>query len=249
MRLLSSALLTGLVLLLSLAPSAAAQVAYDECGEIIQGVTCPKLFLDDNNQLWVLSDSSGVNVGDRVRVTGVAQSCFSICNQGNGCINNAVISSCDPAGTAFCFGDGSGAPCPCGNTAVAGEGCRNSSGAGGVMASQGSDSVAANDLAIVADQLRPNQPALLFSGNNAVNGGQGIAFGDGLRCAGGGLRRLGIRVPDPLGSATWGPGLAVQGSYAAGQTARFQVWYRDPVAGPCGTTFNLTHGLEVVFAP
>jgi hypothetical protein len=34
-----------------------------------------------------------------------------------------------------------------------------------------------------------------------------------------------------------------------GDTRRFQVWYRDPVGGPCGSAFNLTQGVEVSFTP
>jgi hypothetical protein len=32
-------------------------------------------------------------------------------------------------------------------------------------------------------------------------------------------------------------------------SARFQLWYRDSIASPCGSGFNLSHGLEVAFVP
>lgn len=68
-------------------------------------------------------------------------------------------------------------------------------------------------------------------------------------CAGGGLRRLGVRVPDGAGEASWGPGLSVQGAWSPGDLRRFQVWYRDPAPlSPCGTSFNTTNGIEIVFS-
>ena len=63
--------------------------------------------------------------------------------------------------------------------------------------------MAADDLAFAALQLPAAQPALLFAGLNAVNGGNGNPFGDGLRCAGGSVVRLGVRVPDANGNATY----------------------------------------------
>jgi hypothetical protein len=152
-------------------------------------------------------------------------------------------------GTAYCFGDGSGTACTCGNTGGATTGCANSAGAGGEIGAFGSDSVSSDDLVVSAAGLIPGQPALLFSGDNAVNGGNGILFGDGLRCAGGNVVRLGVKVPDANGDATWGPGLVATsgGAWVGGNVRRLQGWYRDP-AGPCGSAFNLTNGLEVTWS-
>jgi len=149
-------------------------------------------------------------------------------------------------GSGYCFGDGSGSSCPCGNNGGAGEGCANSGGTGGLVWASGSDSVAADDLTFSASGLLPLQPALLFAGHNAINGGNGIPFGDGLRCAGQSVVRLGVETPDPNGDADWGPGLGALGGWISGDTRYFQVWYRDP-GGPCGSGFNLTNGVEVTF--
>jgi len=156
---------------------------------------------------------------------------------------------CAGPGTPFCFGDGSGSVCPCGNAGGSGAGCANSTGAGAVLDSGGSDSAGADDLTFQASALLPGQPALLFAGHNAVNGGDGIPFGDGLRCAGQNVVRLGVRVPDANGSASWGPGLGAAGGWSAGDTRYFQAWYRDPSGGPCGAGFNLSNGVEVTFTP
>lgn len=152
-------------------------------------------------------------------------------------------------GTSYCFGDGSGAVCPCGNFGGAGEGCANSSGAGSRLAVAGSPSVALDETRFFAEGLLAGQAALLFQGVNALGGGGGIPFGDGLRCAGGQVVRLGVRTPDTGGHAAWGPGLAAIGGWIAGATRRFQVWYRDPLASPCGTGFNLTQGIELTPTP
>lgn len=150
---------------------------------------------------------------------------------------------------AFCFGDGSDGICPCGNTGGTGEGCGNSGGVGGLLQVEGSGSVAADDLIFLALNLLPAQPALLFVGLNAINGGNGVVFGDGLRCAGGSVVRLGFSSPDANGDASWGPGLNSSGGWTPGDKRYFQVWYRDPGANsPCGMFFNLTNGLEVIFA-
>jgi plastocyanin len=148
-------------------------------------------------------------------------------------------------GSSFCDCTDAGAA-PCGNAGGPGEGCRNSGGSGARLGASGSSSVAAGDLVFGAQQLRPGQPALLFVGQNAINNGNGLPFGDGLRCAGVNVVRLGVRVPDSGGNASWGPGLA--GGWNQGDTRRFQVWYRDPAGGGvCGTAFNLSNGYEITF--
>ena len=150
-------------------------------------------------------------------------------------------------GFPYCFGDGSGTPCPCGNTGGTDQGCANSTMAGAVMTAGGSNSVGSDDLFFDGFNLLPNQPGLLFVGNNAVNNGNGNAFGDGLRCAGQGVIRIGVRVPNPNGEATWGPNMGGTGGWQPGDQRFFQIWYRDPSGSPCGEQFNLSHGFEVNF--
>jgi hypothetical protein len=154
-------------------------------------------------------------------------------------------------GTAYCFGDGSGTACPCDNDSAvgAGQGCANSLGVGAAMAATGTNSVGADDIVFTTVNMRPNQPALVFVGENAVNGGDGVVFGDGLRCAGGTVLRFDVMLPNAQGTANWGPGLQPTGGWSAGDTRRFQTWYRDPGGSPCGNNFNLSNGYEVSFMP
>ena len=170
-------------------------------------------------------------------------------NTGLGLMLDDVVLREAEIGVGFCAGDGSATPCPCGNTGAAGAGCANGAGPGAALAAIGSPSVAADDARLVADGLVPLQPALFFQGTNAVNGGLGVAFGDGLRCAGGAVVRLGVTTASAAGEGEVGPGLATPGGWSAGQTLRFQAWYRDPVGSMCGTGFNLSNGVELVIVP
>jgi hypothetical protein len=150
----------------------------------------------------------------------------------------------EEVGDAYCTGD---SPlCPCGNLGSAGTGCANSIGVGATLEGTGTDGIANDDLVLEVTQLPPGAPALLFVGTAAVNGGLGAPFGDGLRCVGGAVVRLGVRFADPIGFAEWGPGYAAQQGWAIGDTRYFQVWYRN-LAGPCGNGFNLSNGLQVTF--
>jgi len=158
--------------------------------------------------------------------------------------------------TAYCFG----MSCPCGNDDPA-YGCANSSlgldgiPQGGLLAACGSASVADDDLVLSASQLPPDQPGIFFMGGSALE----LPFGDGKRCVGAGasgiFRYLPPAFSGPTGTITLGPGIvlrsqgfAAAGRIDAGETWYFQGWFRDP-AGPCGTAFNLTNGLALIFAP
>lgn len=184
--------------------------------------------------------------GDRVRV-----GFNGLNNDGNGYLTLAEVEViAGSPGTPFCPGDGGGLMCPCGNDSiVAGAGCANSTGVGATLCGSGSSSLLADDLAFQATNLVPGQSALLFQGDVALGGGLGVYFGDGLRCAGGGVRRLVWSPVDAAGSATFGPGLATAGGWVSGNTKRFQVWYGDVLASPCGMSFNTTGGVEVVIVP
>ena len=170
-------------------------------------------------------------------------------NQGFGWMVDNVRITQYPTAIPHCFGDGSGMTCPCANNGAPGGGCAHSGGFGAFLEGTGSASVTLDELVFRGTQLKPGQSALLFQGNNAVNGGLGNLFGDGLRCAGGGMIRLGVKAADVGGGAMWGPGLSGAGGWSAGQTRYFQAWYRDPVGSPCGMDFNLTNGSSVTFIP
>lgn len=151
-------------------------------------------------------------------------------------------------GTSFCFGDGTGGACPCGNTGGAGEGCANGTGSGAVLGATGFASVANDSIVLHVSGSVPNQPGLLFQGDNSLNGGLGFTFGDGLRCAGGNVVRLQTISADASGEVDSTVGIAAATGVAAGETKAYQWWYRDPVSSSCGAQFNLSSGLELTWS-
>jgi hypothetical protein len=160
-----------------------------------------------------------------------------------------IVKRAQFSGTSFCSGDGSGAACPCGNIGNAGHGCANGAAATGAqLAASGSGSVSAADVVLSASSLVSSQPGLYFQGNNAINGGAGVAFGDGLRCAGGGVIRLQVRFADGTGSSATSIDIAAKGGVAPGDLKRYQIWYRDPNSSLCGAGFNLSNGMELTWS-
>jgi len=155
-----------------------------------------------------------------------------------------------PTGTPYCFGDGSGTACPCANPGAPGNGCANGSFAGGCnLAASGSPSVGADTVVLSATATAPGQPGLFFQGDDAIAGGNGAVFGDGLRCAGMNVVRLEIAFADGAGATSSTIAIAAAGGVSAGQTKRYQWWFRDPVGSPCGSSFNLSNGIEITWAP
>jgi len=150
--------------------------------------------------------------------------------------------------SAFCFGDGSGTTCPCGNFGASGRGCASSvNAAGGRLLVSGNASVGTDTMSLNADGM-PNSSALYFQGTSQQNGGAGITFGDGLRCAGGSIIRLGTKL-NVGGASSYPVGgdqtVSVRGNVSAGDVRTYQVWYRNAAAFCTASTFNLTNGMQV----
>ena len=152
-------------------------------------------------------------------------------------------------GTSYCHGDQG--TCPCGNEndgSGGGAGCANGANpGGGVLSTSGSCSISAADLVLTGSGLVAGQPGLYFQGNNAINGGAGNPFGDGIRCAGGGVVRLQVGFADAGGASATNIDIGAKGGVAAGDVKRYQIWYRDPNTSPCGGQFNLSNGMEITW--
>jgi len=152
--------------------------------------------------------------------------------------------------TAFCFGDGSGTPCPCANNGAAGRGCGNGAFQGGSqLASSGIGSLSADSLTLIATDSSPHRPGIFFQGALRQNGGAGSVLGDGLRCAGGAIVHLQVIFADSTGTAVSTLAIASAGGVTAGDTRRYQWWYRDGAWGSCGGGFNLSNGIEFTWLP
>ena len=154
------------------------------------------------------------------------------------------------AANIFCTTEAAqGSVCPCGNNGGQDEGCANGTGVGAKLSYSGTTSISQADLMFSASQLIPNQQALYFQGKQALNNGAGTFFGDGLRCAGGGVIRLEVLFADAFGECQTSTDLIAKGRVQQGDTRYYQVWYRDPDASACGSGFNLSHGIELTFTP
>jgi hypothetical protein len=161
---------------------------------------------------------------------------------------------CSPSpGIAFCLGDGSATPCPCGNSAPAGHqgGCLHSLGLSGRLSSTGTPSIAHDSLVLAGSQM-PNSACLYFQGTTRLNGGAGTVFGDGLRCAGGTLTRLATK--SNAGGASHYPqgmeaSISVRGAVPPGSVRTYQAWYRNAAAFCVPATHNLTNGIETAWLP
>ncbi len=153
---------------------------------------------------------------------------------------------------AYCFGDGSGTACPCGNAGSSGNGCASSVNPSGAhLASAGAASIGTDTFMLQGTGM-PSSSALYFQGTSRTAGGAGAVFGDGLRCAAGTIIRLGTKVNSGGASAYPTGGdtpISVRGANSAGNVRDYQVWYRNAAAFCTPSTFNLTNGLEVTWGP
>jgi hypothetical protein len=158
-----------------------------------------------------------------------------------------------PPGSAYCAGDGSGTACPCGNASAIGanEGCLDSFGLGGKLVASGVPSLGNDTFALHGSQM-PNSSVLYFQGTQQQSGGAGVPFGDGLRCAGGSILRLGTKLN--VGGASQYPDAGDASVSLAGQVTTpglrcYQIWYRNSAAFCSAAVFNLTNAWQVTWAP
>jgi hypothetical protein len=177
----------------------------------------------------------------------------------NGVADVFVRDQGEPPVFASCFGDGSGATCPCGNLGALGRGCENSALTGGAaLAASGSASLAADTLVLTASSELPNVLSIFLQGSEMI---APAVFGDGLRCAGGSLKRLytkhavaGVVSAPELGDPSISERSAALGApIPMGATRHYQTYYRDPALtycpSPSGNTWNVGHALSTVWSP
>jgi hypothetical protein len=158
-------------------------------------------------------------------------------------------------GTPFCIGDGvtPHTACPCANNSATADavGCLSSLAIGGKLRGVGNASIGTDTFVLNGSQM-PSSSCLYFQGTIQQNAGNGSAFGDGLRCAGGAIIRLKTQT-NVAGISSYpaagDPSIHVKGSVAAPGTRTYQAWYRNAAAFCTVSTFNLTNGLDVTWGP
>jgi Tol biopolymer transport system component len=171
----------------------------------------------------------------------------------NGVFDTFVRERGAAGGVGFCFGDGSGTSCPCGNNSpfTARAGCLNSLGSGGRLVATGTPSISADTLVLHGSGM-PSSSVLYYQGTTQVNGGAGVVFGDGLRCAGGSIIRLEPKT-NVAGASRWpdvgDPAISVRCGNVAGNSRTYQAWYRNAAAFCSPAAFNLTNGWSLTWTP
>ena len=159
----------------------------------------------------------------------------------------------------FCSGDGTSGPCPCANQGLPGRGCDNSAGTGGaLLTASGAASLGGDTFLLTSSGELASVSSVVLQGDAAVGA---LPFGDGLRCAGGNLRRLYVLAAQQgVVVAPTGNALSVSARSAqlgdvipAGSTRVYQVYYRDPdlafCAVPQGDSWNVSSAVSVVWQP
>jgi Tol biopolymer transport system component len=154
---------------------------------------------------------------------------------------------------SMCFGDGTGGSCPCGNTGSPGHGCENSAATGGaLLAGSGVASLSSDSVQLGSSGELPTALSIVLQGNSVI---APTTFGDGLRCAGGSLKRL--YVKHAIGGAITAPeagdptisarSATLGDSIPLGATRAYQVYYRDPNLAFCPGGFNVSSAIAIAW--
>jgi hypothetical protein len=146
--------------------------------------------------------------------------------------------------------------CPCSNPPSGpGRGCDNSSATGGAtLAATGVSYVTGDSLVFTTSGEKPTAASILIQ-STAFNA-TGSAFGQGVRCAGGALKRLytknavagSVTMPGPGDMSVSARSAASGDVLQAGTTRWYFVYYRDPsVTGGCSvtSTYNMTQTIRI----
>lgn len=141
-------------------------------------------------------------------------------------------------GDPYCFGDGTGAICPCSGSGPAGAGCANTSGSGAILSGNGIPSIAHDSFVLSVTGGPPLRPGIFFQGVNQ----QSNPIGDGIICSNATMR-FAVNSLDSNGETSQ----TGFGAFATGtQALNYQFWYRDP-GNTCGGGFNFSNGWAVTW--
>ena len=206
--------------------------------------TAAPLFPLTNAQLLTIGDFDGDGALDIAVTRGTSTGITSI---------TLLRSDCPSLEGSYCLGDGSGAPCPCGNEVPAGTvaGCEHSAGAGARLSRRGAAELTSDTLILDAKGLLSSTTGFFVQGTSEAGGGNGTPFGDGRLCVSGTVRRLApaATAVGGVASTQGGAPLSVRGAVLAPGVRTYQFWYRDPQPFCTAETFNLTNGLRVHWLP
>jgi YVTN family beta-propeller protein len=163
-------------------------------------------------------------------------------------------------GTAFCAGNGADplvtTPCPCGNFGALAHGCANSVVAEGAqLAANGTTSP--DTVVLSCSGAPPTATAVFLQGDLLV--AAGAVFGDGVRCVGGNLKRIGVvasiagtsHYPGPGDPSITAKSALLGDAFGPGATRWYQTYYRDAnlafCAAPTGASWNVSNGQRITW--
>ncbi|MBK7878044.1 MAG: FG-GAP repeat protein [Planctomycetes bacterium] len=190
----------------------------------------------------VIADCNGNGITDATDIASAASRDVDL---------DGVPDECQNTGTAFCFGDGEFAACPCGNSGWIGRGCRNSLVQGGArLWATGSASVTQDSVVLRAHGMTGSD-CVFFAGSASV---PSAIVDDGLGCVGGSLVRFGARPIVAIASSYPSlPGdLPVAQRLALpppGGVRYVQCFYRNAISYCAPASSNRTNGLVLVYGP
>jgi Concanavalin A-like lectin/glucanases superfamily len=148
---------------------------------------------------------------------------------------------------SFCdASDGSLATCPCANPGDSDTGCDIAQATGGVRLDVGAQSTAAQNRATLVGTGYPpaSMPAAVVIRGSSLDPAAPVAFGDGLRCVGTPLVRLGASFAI-AGTSTHTLG---HGTAAGSGAFHYQIWFRNQPAMYCTPdAFNLSNGRTLIW--
>lgn len=149
---------------------------------------------------------------------------------------------CLPASLSFCdAADGSLAACPCGNAGDPTSGCDLAQGTGGVELTVLEQQAGALNRATLMGSGFPaaSTPSAVVIRAAGLDPAAPVVFGDGVRCVGLPLVRLGAAFAGAgVSTHTFG-----HGTMAGTGTFRYQLWFRNTPAMFCTpSAFNLSNG-------
>lgn len=151
------------------------------------------------------------------------------------------------AGDPYCFGDGSGASCPCSAFGAPGEGCAHQGGFGAVLVGSGSAPFSNDTLQFDISGTAGPWPGLLIRGDHQI----AQPAGNGILCTTGSILRSQVHITN-MGGTTYTDFLGSPFGAVAnpgGIATSFQFFYRDPLNTCTASGFNFTNGWTVTYAP
>jgi hypothetical protein len=167
----------------------------------------------------------------------------------------ARYEGCPTCELPFCLGDGSSrsVQCPCANYGAVGRGCNNSSSTGGAMLTV-RGTVTPDQVLLSTTGTLPAALTVFIQGKSVLT--SPVTFGDGVRCIGGNLKRIGVKTAIAGASSYPGHGdpsissrSAALGDLIRPATHRYyQAYYHDTSTSFCNpprAMFNASNAVIV----